>query len=522
MITKPVMLISSSPDPNALPGKDDVHSNTWYNQEFDGYRISEHPLHQKAPIRIICVGAGASGLQVAYKAERALENYELQIYDKNDDVGGTWLENVYPGCTCDIPSHSYQFPWAKNPNWSAYYSSAREIWQYFKDISIEYQLDRYIKLRTTVREAIWHEDKGRYQVLLVGQDGNEFEDWCDVLLNATGVLNSWKYPDIPGIDKFTGHMMHSAAWDTTYDLTDKTVAVIGGGSSAVQIVPAIQPKVKKLTAFLRSPVWVTTGFGAKHAGPGGTNFEYSTDQIQKWKANPDEYERYCRDVEGELNKRFTLMHTNGKDQAHSRELIANLMSERLNNKELEKHLIPNFALGCRRMTPGSRYLECLSESNVEPVHTGVARLTENSVIDDNGEEHFVDVVICATGFNTSFTPHFKVTGRNNAVIKDQFGDFPKAYLSVTVPNFPNFFRKCITTKAKRFALMSGTVIQRQAIPAFIPPNNTRALLTRNYCDSLPRPERPGIAQLHPPDHDMVHTVHVSSDREDATREYQSV
>jgi cation diffusion facilitator CzcD-associated flavoprotein CzcO len=442
MITKPVMLISSSPDPNALPGKEDVHSNTWYNQDFEGYRISEQPLHQKAPIRIVCVGAGASGLQIAYKAERALENYELQIYDKNDDVGGTWLENVYPGCTCDIPSHSYQFPWAKNPNWSAYYSSSKEIWQYFKDISIEYQLEKYIKLNTTVKEAIWHEDKGRYQVKLVGKNGDEFEDWCDVLLNATGVLNSWKYPDIPGIDQFKGHMMHSAAWDTTYDLTDKTVAVIGGGSSAVQIVPAIQPRVKKLTAFLRSPVWVTTGFGAKHAGPGGTNFDYTAEQIQKWKANPEEYERYCRDVEGELNKRFTLMHTNGKDQAHSRELIANLMSERLNNKELEKHLIPNFALGCRRMTPGSRYLECLSEANVQPVHTGVARLTENSVVDENGNEHMVDVVICATGFNTSFTPHFKVTGRNNAVIKDQFGDFPKAYLSVTVPNFPNFFRKC--------------------------------------------------------------------------------
>jgi cation diffusion facilitator CzcD-associated flavoprotein CzcO len=347
------------------------------------------------------------------------------------------------GCTCDIPSHSYQFTWARNPNWSAYYSSSKEIWQYFKDISVRYALEKYVKLNTKVISAIWNEDSAQYKIKLKDSDGKQFDDYCDILISGSGVLNSWKYPNIPGINLFKGKMMHSAAWDNSYDLTDKRVAVIGGGSSAVQIVPAIQPKVKKLTAFLRSPVWVTTGFGAKYAGPGGTNFEYSEEQRQKWKTDPTEYERYCRDVEGELNKRFTLMHTKGKDQKHSRELIAGLMAERLNNPELQKHLVPNFALGCRRMTPGSRYLESLSEPNVVPVHTGVSSLTETSVIDDNGVEHEVDVVICATGFDTSFTPHFELKGRDNADIKEQFGDFPVAYLGVTVPNFPNFFCECL-------------------------------------------------------------------------------
>ena len=152
--------------------------------------------------------------------------------------------------------------------------------------------------------------------------------------------------------------MHSAKWDNNYDLKGKKVAVIGGGSSAVQIVPSIQPTVEKLYAFLRSPVWITTGFGAKYAGPGGTNFSYSDEQKQEWCDHPETHAQYCRDVEGELNKRFTLMHLKAKDQRLSRDLVADIMSEQLNHDEkLTKHMIPPFALGCRRMTPGSGYLQ---------------------------------------------------------------------------------------------------------------------------------------------------------------------
>ena len=243
------------------------------------------------------------------------------------------------------------------------------------------------------------------------------------------------------MDVFKGKLMHSARWDHDYDLTGKRVAVIGGGSSAVQIVPSIQPKVSKLYAFLRSPVWVTTGFGAKYAGPGGTNFEYSAEQIKQFNDNPEEYKQYARDIEGELNKRFNLMHLHSKDQKQSRELIRNLMSEKLNNDHLTTKMVPQFALGCRRMTPGSGYLESLSKDNVETVHTSAVRFTENGIVDEAGVEHEVDVVVCATGFDTSFTPHFKVYGRNGAEIHEQFGDFPVAYLAITAQNFPNFFCK---------------------------------------------------------------------------------
>lgn len=439
-----IMEISGAPDPGLIPPTDAPHENEWYNgKDFDGYRISEHPLYTRRHLRIVCVGAGAAGLQLAYKAERVLENVELQIYEKNDDVGGTWLENRYPGCTCDIPSHSYQYTWAKNPNWSAYYSSSEEIWQYFKDVATKYNLEKYVQFKTTVESATWDEESGQWKLRLLAPDGAHVDDQCDILFNCSGVLNSWKFPNIPGIDLFKGKLMHSAKWDNDYDLTGKKVAVIGGGSSAVQIIPSIQPKVDKLYAFLRSPVWVTTGFGAKYAGPGGTNFEYSEDQIKEFNAHPEQYQKYARDIEGELNKRFNLMHLHSKDQKQSRDLIHDLMAQKLGDDRLTKKMVPEFALGCRRMTPGSGYLESLSKENVETIHQSAVRFTETGIVDESGVEHQVDVVICATGFDTTFTPHFKVTGRNGADIHKQFGDFPVAYLAITAENFPNFFCKFI-------------------------------------------------------------------------------
>ncbi|KAJ5232915.1 cyclohexanone monooxygenase [Penicillium chermesinum] len=439
MSQSPAITISYGPDLNAIPGEGFIHENSWYNQDFDGYRISEQPLFAKRHLRLICVGAGATGLQLAYKAERILENIDLQIYEKNDDIGGTWLENRYPGCACDIPSHSYQFRWARREAWSSFYSPSEEIWQYFKDISNRFKLEKYIKFNSVVESATWDEEEGKWNLQIKTPEG-PIADSCDILISASGVLNSWKYPDIPGLEGFKGKLMHSANWDASLDLDGKNVAVIGGGSSGVQIIPSIQPQVKKLTAFLRSPVWVITGIGGVHSGPGGTNFKYSTEQIQRFKDHPEEYDQYCRDLEGELNKRFSLMHSLGADQKRSREAISKLMSERLGHDErLTSTMIPQFGLGCRRMTPGSGYLESLAKLNVEVINQSATRVTEEGIIDESGVEHKVDVIICATGFNTSFSPQFEIVGRNGANLKQQFGDFPVGYLAIMAANFPNLF-----------------------------------------------------------------------------------
>ena len=178
------------PDPAASgpPADDARHENDWYNQSFGDYVVSEQPLYTKRAVRMVCVGAGATGLQLAYKAERLLQNVAVQIYEKNSDIGGTWLENRYPGCTCDIPSHSYQFPWARNPGWSQYYAGSPEIWQYFKDIATKFDLERYIKFEHTVTEARWNEDDGVWELSITAADGSTVTDRCEILVNGSGVL----------------------------------------------------------------------------------------------------------------------------------------------------------------------------------------------------------------------------------------------------------------------------------------------------------------------------------------------
>lgn len=136
---------------------------------------------------------------------------------------------------------SSQFTWHRNPNWSRFYSGSEEIWRYFKDVSTTYNLEKYVAFNTAVESAAWQEDEGVWKLSLISSDGTRSEDTCEVLVNGSGVLNSWRYPKIPGIIDFKGKLMHSATWDPKVDLKGKTVAVIGGGSSAVQIIPQIQP-----------------------------------------------------------------------------------------------------------------------------------------------------------------------------------------------------------------------------------------------------------------------------------------
>lgn len=166
----------------------ETHENEWYRQDFNGYRISEVPLHTKRPMRLIIVGAGAAGLEIAYKVQRQMENISFEIFEKNDDVGGTWLENRYPGCTCDIPSHSYQWSFWRSPNWSHYYSSSEEIWKYLKAFAVENDLERHVKFQHKVQEARWVEEDGVWEVSVQGPDGATFVSRAEILASCHGNL----------------------------------------------------------------------------------------------------------------------------------------------------------------------------------------------------------------------------------------------------------------------------------------------------------------------------------------------
>lgn len=182
----PELLLRPAPV-NGVDHDTKLHENEFYRQDF-GYQIKEQPIHTKRPMRMIIIGSGAAGLQVAYKAERQLENVTWQIYEKNDDVGGTWLENRYPGCCCDIPSHSYQYQFARNADWSSYYSDAEQIWRYFKNFAVKNDLERHVKFKHTVTEARWIDADAVWEVKFTKPDGTIGIDQGHILAACHGSL----------------------------------------------------------------------------------------------------------------------------------------------------------------------------------------------------------------------------------------------------------------------------------------------------------------------------------------------
>ena len=248
--------------PEGVPSPMGVQSKTSNPNEAYGILPQYHSKATK--LRVASVGAGASGLCLAYKMERMLEagTWDLTLYEKNPHFGGTWYENTYPGVACDIPSHLYTFSWDPNPDWSHYFAYGPEIQKYFEGFAKRHKSEQYMQLNSKIVEARWNEEEGKWTITIENPITKERRtDWCNVLVNGSGILNNWKWPDIEGIHDFKGSLLHSANWDHSVDFKDKACGVIGTGSSSVQIVPQLQKVVKSLECFMRSSTWISPPFG---------------------------------------------------------------------------------------------------------------------------------------------------------------------------------------------------------------------------------------------------------------------
>ncbi|KAI8938623.1 hypothetical protein NX059_004495 [Plenodomus lindquistii] len=427
-------LISSVSPSDQPPPQTDQH----------GYRIKEHPMGTKRKVRVILMGAGASTLNFFKKAEEELGNVEMVCYEKNNDVGGTWLENRYPGCACDIPSVNYQFTW-KIKLWSHYYSYSPEIWEYLKSIERENNfIEKYIKLRHRIERLEWDDEAGLWRCTVRDLETDKvIDDSADFFINAGGVLNHWRWPDIPGLHDFMGKLMHSANYEEGYDLTNKRVAVIGAGSSGVQIVASTQQKVGHLYHWIRSPIWITAGFAQSWAGKNGANFRYSEQQLKYLEENPKKYLEYRKQIENELNQRFKFILKGSPEAAAARAYADAEMRAKLNNDPVlvEKVIPKNFNPGCRRPTPAPGYLEALVASNTTIFTDPIGTITPTGFTDYSGTHHDVDAIICATGFNTSWLPRFPFIA-HGVDLRDMWKESVTSYLSVGIPNFPNTFSFC--------------------------------------------------------------------------------
>ena len=375
-------------------------------------------------VDIAILGAGFSGLGMAIRLrQEGIEDFV--VLERHDEVGGTWWANTYPGCACDVPSHLYSFSFAPNPDWSQTYSPQPEIRAYLQRCAREHDLYRSIRLGTTVAEAEWDDAAGRWT--LRTSDGPVS---ARVLIAGMGPLTEPKIPELPGLERFEGKVFHSARWDHDHDLTGARVASVGTGASAIQFVPAIQPKVAKLHVFQRTPPWVMP-----HPNRGITRLER---RLYRRLPALQKLNRAGVYAGREL---FVLGFVKNPKRMKVAEAIARRhMRSQIADRELLERVTPGYTIGCKRILPSNDWYPALGKANVELVSGGIGEVRERSIVCADGSEREVDTIIFGTGFQVTDMPigHW-VRGRGGRKLIDAWDGSPRAHLGSTIAGFPNLF-----------------------------------------------------------------------------------
>jgi cation diffusion facilitator CzcD-associated flavoprotein CzcO len=373
---------------------------------------------------IAIIGAGFSGLGTAIRLrQQGIEDFV--VLERHDDVGGTWWANTYPGCACDVPSHLYSFSFAPNPEWSQTYSPQPEIRAYLQRLAREHDLYRSIRLGTTVTEAAWDDDAGRWTIQTSAGTIR-----ARVLIAGMGPLTEPRIPDLPGLETFEGAVFHSARWDHDHDLAGERVAVVGTGASAIQFVPAIQPDVERLHVFQRTPPWVVPHTNRR-----------ITDRERRLYRRVPALQKAIR--AGVYAGRELLVLGFVKDPRFMgipERLSRRHMREQIADPGLLARATPDYTIGCKRILPSNRWYPALGEANVELVTSAIREVRPGSIVAADGSERPVDTIIFGTGFHVADMPIGEwVRGRDGERLVDSWAGSPRAHLGCTVAGFPNLF-----------------------------------------------------------------------------------
>lgn len=375
--------------------------------------------------RFIVIGAGMAGILSAVKlAEAGFD--DVVVYEKADRIGGTWRENTYPGVACDVPSHLYSYSFAPNPEWSHTFSPGPEIYRYFEDVVRRFGVESRIRYGTEVTRL--HYDGGRWRL----QAADGARDEGDVVIAATGVLHHPRYPDIEGLDEFGGAVFHTARWDHSVSLDGARLGVIGTGSSAVQIVGAVVDTVDELRLFQRTAQWVLPV----------PNNPLTDDDRTRFRDDP----RVMREMREQLSKTFTEGFANAvvdKDSPQMKALEqmcqANLEGH-VADPELRERLRPPYRAACKRLVISPNFYEAIQRPNAHLVTEGIERVEKGGVRTVDGTLHELDVLALATGFRVDrFMRPIEVVGRGGLSLDEAWAKRPSAYLSISIPEFPNLF-----------------------------------------------------------------------------------
>lgn len=377
--------------------------------------------------RVAVVGAGFGGIAAGVYLRRAgIETFT--IFESSLGIGGTWWDNTYPGAEVDVGSHLYCFSF-KPHDWTRTHARQPEIQQYLEETVDEFGLRPHLRLGATVESTTWDDARHLWWVRL---DDGSVDDY-HVVISGVGFLNLPRYPSWPGLDEFTGPKFHTARWEPDHDLTGKTVAVVGTGSSATQVVPAIQPTVRKLYVFQREPGWVL---------PKGER-DLTDDERAAFRGRRGrKRERLRLKYLLEKNLLGGAIWRPGSKQQRAREQVcrAYIARQFKDRPDLAESVTPAYPYPGKRPIFASTFYPALKQDNVELVPKAVTAVTPTGIVDSDGEERAVDVIVMATGFQpANYLARLPVIGRNGLTLQGHWAGEPRAYLGITVPGFPNFF-----------------------------------------------------------------------------------
>jgi cation diffusion facilitator CzcD-associated flavoprotein CzcO len=372
---------------------------------------------------VAIIGAGFSGIGIAIALKRA--GLEFTIFERRGEPGGTWLDNTYPGCKCDVPSHLYSFSFAPNPDWSHTYSSQPEIKAYLQSVTRRFDILRHVRFKHELVAASWDAAAGLWRIETSGGAWT-----AKFLISGCGALSEPALPNIEGLETFRGVSFHSASWNHRHDLAGKQVAVIGTGASAIQFVPAIQPIVRRMVVFQRTPPWVLPHLDRPVAAK--RRDLYRRLPLAQRLVRYGVY--WSQELLAVVFTRYPHRGAWIKQQAlrHLQRQVA--------DAALRRKLTPDYEPGCKRLLISNDYYPAIAASNVELVTEPIARIQEHALEIAGGRRFEIDTIIFGTGFRVTDNPiAARVIGRSGLSLAQAWADGAQAHRGTTVPGFPNLF-----------------------------------------------------------------------------------
>jgi len=379
----------------------------------------------------VIVGAGFAGIGAAIQLKRSgIENFV--ILDREDDLGGTWYVNHYPGLAVDVPTTTYSYFFEPNPNWSRLFSTGDEIKQYADDVADKYDVRRHIRFSTVVDGARWDEDTDLWQVSLAAGEVLSTR----YLITATGFLSQPKIPDIPGIENFDGRVIHTTEWQDDYDPAGKRIAVIGTGATAVQLIPELAKSAADLTVYQRTPIWVVPKIDLRFGPLAKKVFARipATQRVLRW----------FTDSVYEVMVSIGVVHFKtfrGRGNISAADLSKLHRFLTIRDKDLRRRLTPDYDFGCKRPTFSNGYYRAFTRDNVHLQDAGIDHVQSDGIVGKDGTKNEIDTLVLATGFDLweANFPAIEVIGREGRNLGKWWRETRfQAYQGVSMPYFPNY------------------------------------------------------------------------------------